>query len=74
MLEAIENLPEEEQEVFGLVRIQGLTQTESAIILGVSTKTVQRRLNRSLLLLAEQLRDLQPLSGQLDDAEADETT
>jgi RNA polymerase sigma-70 factor (ECF subfamily) len=61
MLAAIENLPNEEQEVFGLVRIQGLTQAESATILGVSTKTVQRRLNRSLMLLAEQLRDLEPL-------------
>ena len=60
MLEAIEKLPAEEQEVFGLVRIQGLSQAESATILGVSTKTVQRRLNRSLLLLAEQLSDLQP--------------
>ena len=74
MLEAIENLPEEEQEVFGLVRIQGLTQAESATILGVSTKTVQRRLNRSLLLLAEQLRDLQPLAQQPGDAQADGTT
>ncbi len=60
MLEAIEALPAEEQEVFGLVRIQGLSQAESATILGISTKTVQRRLNRSLLLLAEQLGDLQP--------------
>jgi RNA polymerase sigma factor (sigma-70 family) len=74
MLEAIENLPAEEQEVFGLVRIQGLTQAESAAILGVSTKTVQRRLNRSLLLLAEQLRDLQPLPQQPADAKADGTT
>jgi RNA polymerase sigma factor (sigma-70 family) len=73
MLEAIENLPGEEQEVFGLVRIQGLTQAESATILGVSTKTVQRRLNRSLLLLAEQLRDLQPLPQQRADAQTDGT-
>jgi RNA polymerase sigma factor (sigma-70 family) len=64
MLEAIENLPEAEQEVFGLVRIQGLTPTESATILGVSTKTVQRRLNRGLVLLAEQLKDLSPLLQQ----------
>ena len=46
MLEAIEELPEDEREVFGLVRIQGLTQAEAAEILGVSGKTVQRRLNR----------------------------
>jgi RNA polymerase sigma factor (sigma-70 family) len=74
MLEAIESLPAKEQEVFGLVRIQGLTQAESAAILGVSTKTVQRRLNRGLLLLAEQLRDLQPFPQQPADAQADGTT
>jgi RNA polymerase sigma factor (sigma-70 family) len=62
ILEAIENLPDEEREVFGLVRIQGLTQTEAAEVLDVSTKTVQRRLNRSLLLLARQLDDLRPAS------------
>jgi RNA polymerase sigma factor (sigma-70 family) len=73
MLDAIENLPEEEQEVFGLVRIQGLTQAESAVILGVSTKTVQRRLNRSLLLLAERLRDLRPLGPPSGDTQVDGT-
>ncbi len=60
MLEAIDNLPDEEREVFSLVRIQGLTQPEAADVLGVSAKTVQRRLNRSLLMLAEQLDDLRP--------------
>ena len=60
ILEAIDNLPEEEREVFSLVRIQGLTHTEAAGVLGVSTKTVQRRLNRALLLLAERLDDLRP--------------
>ncbi|MFG0260281.1 MAG: sigma-70 family RNA polymerase sigma factor [Phycisphaerales bacterium JB041] len=60
MLEAIEALPEQEREVFELVRIQGLTHAEVADLLGVSTKTVQRRLNRGLLLLTEQLGDLRP--------------
>lgn len=60
MLEAIEDLPEEEREVFSLVRIQGMQQTEVAELLTVSTKTVQRRLNRSLLLLTEALEDLRP--------------
>jgi RNA polymerase sigma factor (sigma-70 family) len=60
MLEAIDGLPEDEREAFSLVRIQGLTQTEAADVLGVSTKTVQRRLNRGLLLLAERLDDLRP--------------
>lgn len=59
ILEAIERLPEEEREVFGLVRIQGMTQPDAARVLGVSSKTVQRRLNRGLMMLAEQLGDLQ---------------
>jgi RNA polymerase sigma factor (sigma-70 family) len=60
MLEAIDNLPEDEREVFGLVRLQGLTQTEAAEVLEVSTKTVQRRLNRASLLLAVELDSLRP--------------
>jgi RNA polymerase sigma-70 factor (ECF subfamily) len=60
MLEAIEQLPDDEREVFSLVRIQGLSQAEVAEVLGVATKTVQRRLNRALLLLADRLRDLSP--------------
>jgi RNA polymerase sigma-70 factor (ECF subfamily) len=58
MLGAIEGLPEEEREVFDLVGIQGLTHAEAATVVGVSEKTVQRRLNRARLLLAEQLVDL----------------
>jgi RNA polymerase sigma factor (sigma-70 family) len=60
MLEAIDKLPEDEREAFSLVRIQGLTHAEAAEVLNVSPKTVQRRLNRGLLLLAEQLDDLRP--------------
>ena len=58
MLQAIDELPEEEREVFSLIRIQNLTQTEAANILGVSPKTIQRRLNRSLLLLTQTLSDV----------------
>ena len=60
MLEAIDKLPDDEREVFGLVRLQGLTKSEAAEVLDVSTKTVQRRLNRARLLLAEKLDDLRP--------------
>ena len=60
ILKAIDELPEDEREVFDLLRIQGLTQAEAAEVLGVSAKTVQRRLNRSLLLLAKELHDLRP--------------
>jgi RNA polymerase sigma factor (sigma-70 family) len=60
ILGAIEELPEDEREVFDLVGIQGLTHAEAATIVGVSEKTVQRRLNRARLLLTERLADVQP--------------
>jgi RNA polymerase sigma-70 factor (ECF subfamily) len=60
VLEAIDRLPEQEREVFDLLRIQGMTQAEAAEVLDVSAKTVQRRLNHSLLLLAKDLGDLRP--------------
>ena len=60
ILKAIDELPEDEREVFGLVHVQGLMQGEAAEVLGVSIRTVQRRLNRSLVLLAKQLDDLRP--------------
>src|SRR5262249_59807905 len=60
ILKAIDELPEDEREGFGLVHFQGLMQREAAEVLGVSVRTVQRRLNRSLLLLANALDDLRP--------------
>jgi RNA polymerase sigma factor (sigma-70 family) len=60
MLEAIDRLPEHEKEVFSLIRIQGMTANEVANIVGCSLKTIQRRLNRSLILLEEMLADLRP--------------
>jgi DNA-directed RNA polymerase specialized sigma24 family protein len=60
MLRAIGELPEDEREVFDLVRIQGMTQTQVAQVFGVSAVTVKRRLSRGLRLLAEQLADLRP--------------
>jgi RNA polymerase sigma-70 factor (ECF subfamily) len=60
MLEAIDSLPEDEREAFCLVRVQGMTQTEAAKLLGVSVATVKRRLNRGLRLLTEALADLRP--------------
>jgi RNA polymerase sigma-70 factor (ECF subfamily) len=64
MLEVIEGLPQDEREVFDLVRIQGLTHTEAATVVGVSEKTVQRRLNRARFLLAERLADLRPATSR----------
>jgi RNA polymerase sigma factor (sigma-70 family) len=60
MLRAIDELPEDQREVFDLVRIHGMTQAEAAELLGVSAVTVRRRLCRGLRLLAEQLADLRP--------------
>jgi RNA polymerase sigma-70 factor (ECF subfamily) len=63
IMEAIESLPDEERETFSLVRIQGMTHSDAAAVLGVSVKTVQRRLNRTLPLLVQKLRDLQPAAA-----------
>src|SRR5262245_9649703 len=41
MLDEIEHLPEDEREVFSLVRIQGMSQPDVAKLLDVSVKTVQ---------------------------------
>ena len=57
---AIDGLPEDEREAFDLVRIQGMSQTEAALILGVTPVTVRRRLDRGLKLLADLLGDLRP--------------
>jgi RNA polymerase sigma-70 factor (ECF subfamily) len=58
VLAAIDSLSEEEREAFDLVRIQGLSHGEVGEILGVSTKTVQRRLHRALLRLVDLLGDI----------------
>jgi RNA polymerase sigma factor (sigma-70 family) len=63
ILDTIESLPEEEREVFELVAIQGLSHAEVAAVVGVAEKTVQRRLNRARLLLAERLADLRPATA-----------
>lgn len=60
MLEAVENLPPDEREVFELVRIQGMTIPEVAEIVGATDRTVHRRLSRALVLLTGTLADLRP--------------
>ena len=72
ILRTIEQLPEDEREVFELVRLQGLTHAEAATVLEVAEKTVQRRLHRGLILLGEALADLVAADspdGPGDDAE-----
>lgn len=60
ILDAIESLPPDEREAFELVRIQGMSASEVAGIVGVAERTVQRRLNRGLFLLMGVLSDLRP--------------
>ncbi len=60
MLQAIESLPDEDREAFELVRIQGMMPSEVAGIVGVTERTVQRRLNRGLVHLMGMLDDLRP--------------
>lgn len=63
LFQAIDELPEEEREAFSLIRIQGLTRGEAAEILDVSVKTVQRRVNRAVLLLSHTVGDLRPVDS-----------
>jgi RNA polymerase sigma-70 factor (ECF subfamily) len=60
ILAAIDELPEEERETFYLVRVQGMARPAAASVLGVSTRTVHRRINHALRLLEEKLGDLGP--------------
>jgi RNA polymerase sigma-70 factor (ECF subfamily) len=54
--EKVENLPEEEHEIFGLLWYQGLTQSEAAALLDVSESTVKRRWLTARTHLGEFLR------------------
>ena len=60
VLRAIGDLPEDEREVFGPVRVRWITKTVAAQLLGDSAATMKRRLSRGLRLLAVQLADLRP--------------
>jgi RNA polymerase sigma factor (sigma-70 family) len=64
ILKAINSLPESDREIFELVRLQGMSQSSAAEILGISVKTVQRRLNRVLPWLSQRLCDLEPVETE----------
>jgi hypothetical protein len=53
VLTALEKLPEDEQELVGLLFYMGLTQSEAAVILGVHEDTVKRRWARVKIKLAD---------------------
>jgi len=51
--DAIERLPDEQREVMDLIFYNGLTHEQAATLLGVATKTIQRRLREAKESLAE---------------------
>ncbi|MCI0458542.1 MAG: sigma-70 family RNA polymerase sigma factor [Gemmataceae bacterium] len=53
--QAVDGLPGEEREVFGLVFYQGWTQAESAEVLGVSERTVRRHWHAACIHLLDVL-------------------
>lgn len=58
--EAVERLPEEERELFGLLWYEGLTQEEAASVLGLSLRTVKRRWQAARIKLAETMNNEPP--------------
>lgn len=63
ILEAIHGLPQSDQDIFNLVRLHGMTQRDAAQVLGISERTVERRLKRILPRLWAELGGLQPPHG-----------
>lgn len=58
--ETVDQLPQEEREIFQLVWYGGLQQQEIASLLGVSNRTVQRRWYRARRFIRSVLRSQQP--------------
>lgn len=58
----VDELPEEEREVFDLLWYQGLTQVEAARLLSVTERTIQRRWQAARLHLFEKLKGELPPS------------
>lgn len=56
----IDELPEEQREVVGLLFYQGLTQAEAAALLGVTVRTVQRRWHAALVQLHDTMKGQWP--------------
>ena len=63
ILQAIQGLAQSDQEIFNLVRLRGMTQRDAAEVLGISERTVERRLKRILPRLWGELGGLQPPHG-----------
>jgi RNA polymerase sigma-70 factor (ECF subfamily) len=63
ILKAVQGLAQSDQEIFNLVRLHGMTQSDAADVLGISVRTVERRLKRILPRLWGELGGLQPPHG-----------
>ena len=53
--EAVQQLPDEEKQVFHLVYYDGLTHVEAAELLGITDRTIRRRWQSARVLLHEEL-------------------
>ncbi len=62
--EAVEQIPDDEREVFQLVWYGGMAQKEVASLLGVSVPTVKRRLHRARRNLSKLLEGEFPSVGE----------
>ncbi|HEV8068449.1 MAG TPA: sigma-70 family RNA polymerase sigma factor [Planctomycetaceae bacterium] len=65
--EAVEALPRDERDVFSVIWYGEATQKESAELLGVTERTIQRRLVRARLLLYESLKNVRACFEEADD-------
>ena len=70
MLRAIDALSEDEREVFDLVRVQGMAQTEAARVLGVSAFPAEEATRRQRERRRSSMSN--PHSSQRDDSDQDE--
>jgi RNA polymerase sigma-70 factor (ECF subfamily) len=58
--EAVDRLPEEEREVVNLLWYDNLTHAQAAEVLGVTTKTIQRRWASARLMIRDQMDGERP--------------
>ena len=63
ILEAINSLPNTDRQIFNLIRVGGMAQADAAEVLGISVRTIQRRLNCIQPQLSRQLGGLQFAQG-----------
>jgi RNA polymerase sigma factor (sigma-70 family) len=65
--EAVEALPRDERDVFSVIWYGEATQREAAELLGVTERTIQRRLVRARLLLHESLKNVRACFEEAND-------